>query len=345
MEQCKKIIQSNYSWLDGDDIYFVTEECFVLAKFNIETQMVSYLNKPSLKNRIEFITAFENKIYMVDMAGRWIAETDFDDGDIVYHQINCNTNSVGNYVFIGVYDNKIIIFRKKEPSFCVFNMLTKEVEVNSLDVRDTDMVFDTGCIYDHNVYLFSGNKKKYIVFSLSLGKILKQEKLPIKSLALYCVIENRKIFLLSENTIYDVLNNFEIVATIDENELATKICFSQNRIYFLPGIGEKIFVYSYENKDHFVLEDYPDDYEYHIKKNWGKFVGKIETDRYIYWNMRSNNYILRIDKFSDEIKWISPRIEDVDMFLKKSYFDKYSVINEQIYTLSDYINHITNGGN
>lgn len=339
MERDKQLLQTNYSCMYEDKVYFVTEENHLLIELDINSMVARPVKKSPLKNRLESIFIVNRTLYMVDMAGKWIAETNLDNEEIFYYDINFNKKNVGNFACIISYGRFIYMFLKEDKVMGSFNIENKNFSIMRYGDREEGFVLDYGCLCGDNVYIFSGKKKKYYIYNISSANFTGKMEFPIK-VASYALTHNNKIYILSGNKIYDIFNDYKVIAQIEDEILLSKICFAGDIIYFLPGKGEKIFMYDLQKSDSREINEYPNDYEYKIKPGWGKFVGRLEDSKYIYWNMRSNNYILRIDKLNGNINWLRPKVNNIDEIVDIVCSDTQNIIKEGACTLDNFINHI-----
>ncbi len=342
MERKLKLIQGNYCCLYQNKLISLTEKNYVFIEIDLKTSRVSLMDKKNLENRIEYITSIGDALYLVDMGGKWIAETTVSSAEISCYPIPCNRKSTGNFSYICEYGGNLFLFLREEPAVVIFDTVTKAVSRKELRIHDFKANFDSGCVKGNSVYLFSGNAKKYYVYDLDERKVIQEKDLHIEGLASCVTCYENDIFILSRNAVYSMNNNFEMIVKINDPVYCSKICIAGGVIWFLPGLGEKIYTYRFGETDAREYGDYPEDYEYDIENGWGKFVGKAEDTDNIYWSMRSNNYILSIRKKDGKECWMQPYISDEALLMEKSFFSvKGRILHEGTLKLNDLINHLT----
>lgn len=341
MERQLKLIQGNYCCLYDGRIISLTEKNFVFIEIDLKTSRVSIMNKKNLKNRIEYITSIEHAIYLVDMAGNWIAETTLKSQEIKYYQINCHKKNTSNFSYICKYGASLFLFLRDEPTVTIFDTVTKTFEHKKLCIDAAEIYLDSGCTRGKNAYLFSSSARKYYIYDMDERKTIQKEDLCIEGLATYATCYQNNIFVLSRNTVYCLNDNFKVIVQINDPVYCSKICIAGDIIWFLPGLGEKIYTYRFGDTDICEYHNYPENYEYDIENGWGKFVGKAEDTEHIYWSMRSNNYILNIRKKDGKELWIRPQIDNEAILIKKSFFSiKDKNLREGNFTLSDLIDYL-----
>lgn len=340
MEKNTKLLQGNYCCIINGKLISVTEENWVFVELDLRSSIASVMHKECLKNRVEYIGSEGNAVYLVDMAGKWIAETAIDSAGVNYYKIDCNRKNTGNFAFICKMEGKIYLFLKGEPTVAVFDTRTKKAIYETLNIAETGICFDTGCIKGNSIYLFSSEAKKYYIYHITERRVIAEGEIPIDGRAAYVLYHQNNMYMLSRNTVYRVNKKFEIVAQINDPVYCSKICIAGNLIWFLPGRGERIYIYSMLEKSYEEYQGYPEDYEYDIIKGWGKFVGKTEDEDNIYWSMRANNYIMKIQKSDGKVCWIKPKIDNEMELIENSFFTKGGIIHEGICTFNDFLNHL-----
>ena len=147
---------------------------------------------------------------------------------------------------------------------------------------------------------------------------------------------NDKIYILSNNTVYEYSNDFNSIFTIDETKELQKIGVVKNDIWILPGLGEDIYVYSMDSGIQRKLEEYPSDFEYCIDKGRTKYIGRCVTENYLCWLLRAGNYFLRIDKETGKYDWVKPKILGVDNAIRQFTEQKWCISEEYI-SLNNYL--------
>lgn len=342
MQREMKLLQTNYYCISDDEMIYVTEKNRVFVKMNLLTKATDIMNKDILQNRVEYICTYQKEIYLVDMAQKWIAETDIDDRSrkIKYYYLKWHGRDVQNFSFISMYNNKIYMFFRNEAVVVIFNMITKKIVEKDLGIGQDDIKLDCGCIFKDEVYLFSGKTKKYFRYKLTNEDIDYVGNIPFAGEVSYAICNNEYMYVLSQNTVYDVKNNFKVIVKVDDSVKCNKICIAKDKIWFLPGLSNKIYTYYFKTNTYVEYEDYPKDYEYDIPEGWSKFVGYTENKENIYWCMRANNYIFQLNKITGEEKWIKPSIQNEKCIINKSCFGESKVNYEGVCRLDDYINYL-----
>lgn len=342
MQRDMKLLQTNYCCISDDEMIYVTEQNKVFVKMNLLTKAAKIMNKDILQNRVEYICTYQKRIYLVDMAQKWVAEADIDDSSrkIKYYHLKWHGGEVENFSFICRYNEKIYMFFRNEAIVIIFNMITKKAVEKNIGIGQDNIKIDCGCIWEDKVYLFSSQMKQYFRYNLTNEDKDYMGNIPFAGEVLYAICNNEYMYVLSQNTVYDVKDNFRLIVKVDDPINCNKICFAKDKIWFLPGLSDKIYTYCFKTNTYAEYQDYPEDYGYDIPEGWSKFVGYTENKEYIYWCMRANNYIFQLNKCTGEEKWIRPVIQNVQGIINKSYFEESKVNYEGICRLDDYINYL-----
>ena len=72
MQRDMKLLQTNYCCISDDEMIYVTEQNKVFVKMNLLTKAAKIMNKDILQNRVEYICTYQKRIYLVDMAQKWV---------------------------------------------------------------------------------------------------------------------------------------------------------------------------------------------------------------------------------------------------------------------------------
>ena len=343
MDKWVKLFQSNTSCIIGNKIYFVTESEKLVIEMELPSFEVNVFNGLMLENRVEFIGSCNNCLFAVDIAGKWICEINLENNKVFYYSLNCNRETVNNFCSISIFHNKIYIFMRHENNLYIFDCLSKKLVCEKLNICD-DPYFIKSCRAGNKIYLFSIKYRNYYVYHLD-NKKLEKNSLSIEDELSGTYVKDDSIYLLSNNVVYDLNNNYNVVAKIENENILTKIVKVKNVMYFLPGLGSDIFKYNLENHTYEKLLEYPCDYQYDIPEGWGKFIGRVENETYIIWNMRSNNYFFIINKNSGAEKFVKPKFINMENdYWKREFwesgFETRGCIKESIFTLNDFIEYI-----
>lgn len=333
-----EMIQGNCCCMFNNKMLYITEKNSTFVQVNLSNGEVEVLDRDALKSRVSYITIIDDTIFAVDASGAWIAETKIEDKSIVYHDLQCYEK---RFAGICLYEKKIFFFFRDETEVMIFDSSSKEIEKHMLDIpynceRD---IFEASCFGGDHVLLFNSEMKIYARYSLKDNIIESVKSLPSIGKISCATYVNGKLYILSGNTVYEMTETAKSIVSVNDKALFTKLCITKNHIWMLPGLGEDILIYSMEDGQYTRYNDYPEDYEYSVPKGWWKFIGSCGDAQYIYWVMRSNNYILRIDRESGQGSWINPLIKNPSLAVKQ-YLDKRQLVSEGICSLEQYLTYI-----
>ena len=152
------------------------------------------------------------------MAQKWVAEADIDDSSrkIKYYHLKWHGGEVENFSFICRNNEKIYMFFRNEAIVIIFNMITKKAVEKNIGIGQDNIKIDCGCIWEDKVYLFSSQMKQYFRYNLTNEDKDYMGNIPFAGEVLYTICNNEYMYVLSQNTVYDVKDNFRLIVKVDD---------------------------------------------------------------------------------------------------------------------------------
>lgn len=338
MKRDIELLQGNCGCMLNNKMLYVTEKNGTFVQVDLSNGEVEVLGRDALKSKVTYIAVIDDAIYAVDANGAWLAESKIEGGKIIYHDLECDGK---RFVSICRYKGKIFFFLRDETAVMVFDALSKRTERYTFTVpySSDGSIFDVGCFCRDSMFLFNLVQKVCVRYSLSSYQVDSIKNITLADSISSITYANGKIYALAANTVYEMTDDFTPVVTVQDKSLCTRLCVTEKHIWMMPGLGEDIFIYSMETGQYRTFDEYPNDYEYSIKEGWWKFMSWCGDNKYIYWLMRLNNYILKIDRESGQGSWIKPFIKNPSLAVKQ-YLDKRQLVSEGICSLEQYLTYI-----
>ncbi len=342
MGKYDNILKANCCCKKNDKIIYVTEGYGLFAEFNPYTGETKILDWPLLEERASKIFFYKNKFYAINSQGKWIAKLNFEQKDFQYIKIHRNTPFEG-YLYLCVYRGKLYMLHRNTMNLIIFDLDEENFTYieNKLPEYLKNIETDVCSWLKDCLYIFCSNNQLVIKFSLNELKILSINKIIKTAKFVYAVSKDSKIYILANNTIYQYDNDelYKLVGINNSEDILTKFCITDKKIWLLPGQGNNIYIYSLENASLHVLECYPNDYIYEKKYGWTKFNTWIEINNEFIWLMRVGNYSLRINKVDDKFEWIEHFVDDENVFISR-VFERVGSIDEKFLGCEEFCNYI-----
>lgn len=340
MDKCISLLQSNYGCVLGNTYYSVTEKYNLLISVDLDTGKSIVMPNPIIKNKLDFIGIVNNKIYMVDMAGKWIAEAGIHGDTLNYYELENGLRSSDNFAYITVYEDKIYMVLRHEAAIYIFDVKDKTTNKVDLDIVLNGCILDVGVLNNNMIYVFSSGLKKCFTFSVESNMISNFYELSVNDRIMDALIDKNRIFFLSGDAVYDLFNSCKQMFTVEAGSQCSRICKCNDVFWIFPGRGKNIYKYRIGEKAPSKFINYPNGYEYEIQEGLWKFVGVAHNNEFYLWSMRSNNYFLKINKKTGEEVWMKPYIDNKFSFYYKILSGSQRVINEKDCDLKVYIEYV-----
>ena len=203
-----------------------------------------------------------------------------------------------------------------------------------------------GGLHGEKIYAFPWVGRTMVIYEIRQAE-LKQYSFP-RSIGICKHVATRddKIYVLNNNNqiYYWEPQNEHVNKIWDEAYVSTKesrkdscgrIHLCGSKLIILPSQnGTDIKILDVISGDTNTYRDYPPDFQY-IMGDPYKFVRYVETESEIIYPMRSANYILKIDRYTGELRWVKPRPPMVEDILAHFQPNKANIY-EEIFPLKLY---------
>lgn len=326
----------------GNKVFYRTEKYGLFCELDVDTGVVRILDKELLRSAPNYMTIIKNSIYAVDSKGKWIAESPKNAKAFAYYDISNETDSeFGGYYSVCYRDGKLHLFFKNCRTALEFDAESKEIKRYAFDPNNVldGINVESSSIYDGILYMFSSKDNVVVSYSIDERRIIGKDVYNHVPKIASIMAGSGKIYLLSENTVYEYERGFKPIISIKDDYELRKLAIINNDIWLLPGAGNDIHVYSLSTETLKTIDDYPDDFEYQIGEGWTKYIGRCMTDNYLCWLIRAGNYFLRINKETGQNEWLKPEIIGINNAIKQFVSQKWFV-NERYISLGSYIKNV-----
>ncbi|WP_022759221.1 hypothetical protein [Butyrivibrio fibrisolvens] len=338
MEKTIPLLQTIHHCIHEEELYCVTEKTKQLIAINTETGVVDVLDAPPLKDKVEYITIMQSCIFAISVYGKWIAEISMDSQSIKYHDVD--TLQKGMVKFTDYYsaDNKIIMLSKNKAYFYVFDTSLKTGTMVDSIIDGLQVPIENGYIEEKKMHLYSGSTGIHVIYDFeedcfsgaySIKKIGAIDDVFCGPKGYYALVKN-SIFTIDDQ---------KFVYELSSEDSFNRACKAGDIIWIFPRYMDEIYLLNLKTKQCEIYKDYPRDYEYNVSGFYSKFIGKAESETSVFWSMRSNNYILCIDKATGCERWIKPIIDEASerKILFRLIHNDGEIISEKLCSLDLYI--------
>ena len=285
----------------------------------------------------------QGKIYAVSVSGKDLMVYDLDKAKCEYFFLGCDENPWGNFISIFAKNQEVFIFPTSKRAIRVFNIEKKEIKIiNNCEIENTD--YSCSCNIDDEIWLVPRNGKQILVFNMVTKVFNSMESdLEIKN-CVHAIHRKGKIYILNKFGgiyVWDIKGkkmDCFLAEQGQEKSAYGRIIYAGKRFILLPSLADNIQIIDMDKKEKTIYRDYPKDFGYSTRK-WSKYYGYCEDENYIYFAMRSANYILKIDKNTGNIDWVKPILSEKE---KYQCIVSYSVmlISEQQLSLDELLKNV-----
>lgn len=319
----KLLISQDYIFSTGiivdDKIYFFTELENVFMQIDMKTWKIKYLDKFLEYNlyfgRADKLQTINNKIYKLSLDGRYVEEFSLKDERYKKIEIGIYDKPWRNFVAFEYWNQYLFIFPKGERQVIRINtddyrverikLCNKEESTTkkflgysvSYRCKNEIWLFETINNWIH-IYNMESNMVRLRAFPDGIGECLN-----------VCEFRNYFYFLTLDNQIYswNIENNSLILLWDGEKYYGIKYYFgeilcTQQKLLLMPALGEDIVVLDYEKGNSTIMNKYPENF-YYFNIKWAKYINYFCDTEYIYYPMRSSDYLALINRCSGEIEW------------------------------------------
>lgn len=271
-------------------------------------------------------------IFVLEMNGNRLMSYNIEKRNCKYFEIGCNREEWGNFAMLSIYKKKVYIFPK------YFGKVIKVDKDSGLVSDDVQLKINIqcGCQIENIVWLFQEKGNSVIAYNME-DDTWRAYKLPIELDNCIHVIEyNKKFcFLSSEGRVFlwdavdGAIEKICDCSDVEEtSETYIRIAASRRALFLLPSLGKDIFKIDMDTKKIEKYEKYPKDFQYCELEQCSKYNGYCESEKFYFFSMRSANYMLCIDKYTDQEKWIKLQSPLTESYMKVYAKYKKMTFNE-----------------
>lgn len=336
------LLQTNHHCVYKNHLYWVTEKNRMLVGIDTKTGIINVPDIPAFKERADYVNVINDAFYAVGMSGRWIAEVKLDWSYVTYFDIEAGYRDYSNFVYVTTVNDSIIMILKNKPLMYIFDTNSKKGEFKHLSIDGKAIIVDGGYTEDNRIWLLSGTDSICMVYDVNCNTLKEYKELSFNSTLDYVFSDGNNHFALSNNCIYNIDDSFKMVCKIDSMDLFCRAAITGERLWVLPQYKDELYVYNMGKAELEVYSDFPIDYCYGNPAGLSRFLGCCENDNTIFWSMRSNNYVLCIDKHVGTVKWLKPILSETDeeKIIKKSFLENDEPIKEEMSGLNLFLDYI-----
>lgn len=321
-----------------NELWFVSNRKEFM-KMNVTTGETAYVDwKDSEKGKKFAVTAdmlvYRMSIFWVDNCQRYLHE--YDSNNSVYQcypfpDINGYDLSSDNLAGIYLYEDVLWLFLRDTPYVFEFALRQKSWKVHSeicreWAERETSKRFWRGSVQITNVVCLLEKDNILGKFNLNFGQyervkipdsIDEPQQIVWKNDVLYILSCTGKVYKWSEKE-----GNIEIIYSSINTEVAFGcMVVLETKVFLAPRQTEKILIVDLEKGNRVYPAECPEDLQYDDCL-YGKYGSFTEDPKYIWFDNRGGNYIVRINKKKESIEWLKPKlptIQDEWRYRKKRY--------------------------
>ncbi len=305
--------------LNKNKLWYISVEGYLMY-MDLGNGKVSYAKIRNIDTWVKYpicdrMFLYKGSIYWVDQFGKAMHEYNIHLEEYYCYELPATERVDSCYAGIFIYENKLYMFPKKTPELIVFDMDIKQVSIQhevyeelkeKADHRG-EIMFHNGIQYHDCIYIFMTDMETVLEFHLSSGQY-NCICLPQKIADISCAIcRNNSMYILSLNgcvyawDLYDHSFN-EICTCTDKNLSYSRVVVTEHKCFLLPALSEKIMIVNLEDRSSSEVNNCPNDLQYR-EIRWGKYLGFDENDKCLFFANRMSNYMLCINKESEEVEW------------------------------------------
>lgn len=330
--------------LRDNKIWYVSINGY-LMNLDLESRQVSYVEPERLEGWkkhpvVDDMFAFYNSIYWVDQYGKGLHEYNIKLQKYYQYELpKMDMFEWGCFAGIYRYKRKLFLFPKSTSYHLEFDLLERQLIRCPQACQNTGVKINS-VKKDNWIYLFERKKNKAVKFNLESSEYAYVD-VPGEIAEAIHIVECQNIFyILSQNGTVYIWNEEEgdikeiYTGHHDEQEFG-RIAVTKSKLFLLPGLGKRILIVNLQTHVISEQEQYPHDFDMeYCDLNWGKYLGIFKDSDYIWFANRKTNYMLRINRITENIEWIKiipPSIEPVwwDLYEKMRKID----LDEKTYGL------------
>ncbi len=313
----------------ADKLWFVSNKHDFMC-IDVKTGNTEYVDWIECRKReIHVVTdkmmVYKSSIYWVDSYKNYVHEYNPEKNDYhKYSMIEIQDADIHNEYITGMYIYKDVMwfFLRSIPQIVKFNLNQKKWETYSIqyskqenDNSDRNEKVNRCSVQaGDKVYLFQ-NGGKLLIFNLNTfdhkwvvlpNELFEVNRAIWKDNCFYILTHIGNVYIWNERTGL----NKKIYHCQDKSCPFGTIAVTEHKVFLLPNQTEKILIVDLQKQNEIKQAECPTDLRYD-ESIYAKYAQYTEDSSYIWFDNRSSNYILRINKENEQIEWIKPQLPTV----------------------------------
>lgn len=338
--------------VDDDVMYFYTKFGDFVS-LNLSDGKMKFKNDKGNGINTRSVFKIDGRLYRIDNGAEKIIEIDTGREIGLIEAKNCGAHiqfaeKYNSNVSI-LYGNGMLFYDidVKEGNYCYKDLRNELSELGALVKGCCNFCYSG--LHGKKIYIFQKQGGYMLCYDLQQD-VLEKYKLPAElGDCQHIAVEEDTIYVLNRrNEIYQWKNKNSHIELVwkskryeDVEQYFGRIHLLGGKFIVLPWLdGEDIVIVDHKKGQDTVYEGYPKGFGY-IMGDQYKYVLYAQTEKEIFYPMRSSSYVLNISKSTGEIRWIMPvlpREEKLIDLAKNSYMELE--MHHEVLTLDEYLSII-----
>ncbi len=326
----------------GNKMWFVSRDSYFM-NIDINTKRTAFIRPKDMGQAVIKLVTYRmlvdsDNLYWLEYDAQRLVKYSVIENTCKFYEMP-SVDCKGDECFAGIalYNQKIYMFPRYTPCLIIFDIINEKFIVRN----DLYRILNKPPLQKEKEFLFRSHQLDDTIFFLRrenidacINTVIKYQlrngnyeifalSKEIENPVNLCYGENYLYILCADTSLYriDVYDNITEKIYVSENadESFLSIALTKRSLYLLPSKSENIKIIDLNTLHAKNFDKYPADFRYEVK-NYSKYHGYYENERYIFYGNRSANYILRIDKERDLLEWLKPQLptqeEELDYYLK-----------------------------
>lgn len=323
--------------LNKNKLWYVSVEGYLMY-MDIDSGKVSYAEIKNIdtweKHPVcDQMFVYKESVYWVDQFGKNMHEYNIRLEEFYLYELPETERFDLCYAGIFMYENQLYLFPKKTPKLIIFDMEKKQVitacemyaELACRKDNKEDILLYNAVRHNNCIYAFLTDTETVVEFDLCNNQY-RYLVLPQKIADIRCAvwINNMMHILTLRGNVYvwDMTDHvLREIYICNETKLSfVRLVVTKHKLFLLPSLSEKMMMMDLTGRNISEVDNRPKDMQYR-EINWAKYWGFDEDERYVFFANRTANYMLWINKESEEVEWkalIPPTFREEYEFCKET---------------------------
>lgn len=346
--------------VDGEKkLYYVTHEEHAIKKLDLETGQAEYMDNlygyhPMEWAGVDRLFFHGEKLYLLEQNGKRMLQYSLQENTGKCFELgNCLNIRGNNWAASIVYRDTVFIVSSFANELVKVNLISNEIEKEQLEL-ETDYIlerekvhyinhgkeveilhrlYSCSCKVGTDMWLFTERRQIVLKYDLLTGKTIKYFLPEIIKGCVHAVWKNGIFYILSlEGNVYswDFWNNETRILYDSEGKCPypffAEFVITDKKIWMIPCWAEDIYIVDLESGEKSIYSTYPEDFLYSEDPYRSHYYGYCEDEENYYFAMHSANYMLVIEKKSNNGKWmqpIEPGLQETVNYYRKYPLERY----------------------